>query len=141
MFEAAADFFCERRGFSRQAVLSPTGPVAALLAGARAHLQQPKALLLGRLAGLAPSGGTGSSRSLQHPTAWHFFVRLLCCLRALQGAAWEPLVKVRGGGGRGTGFSRSGVGVGVRDVPRGRLLTSCPLPLGPGPLAGVGWLR
>ncbi len=90
-----ACFFCERRGFSRDAVLSPTGPVAALLAGTRAHLQQPKQLLLGRLAGLVPSGGSGRSRSLQHPEAWHFFVRLLCCLRALQGAGWDALAKVR----------------------------------------------
>lgn len=92
-FEAMAQFFCERRGFSRQAALSPTGPVAALLAGARAHLQQPKQLLLGRLAGLVAGGGSGSSRSLQHPAAWQFFVRLLCCLRALLGAGWEALVK------------------------------------------------
>ncbi|PRW59673.1 early endosome antigen 1 isoform X2 [Chlorella sorokiniana] len=93
VFEAMARFFCERRGFSRDAVLFPTGPVAALLAGTRAHLQQPKQLLLGRLAGLAPSGGSGRSRSLQHPEAWHFFVRLLCCLRALQGAGWDALAK------------------------------------------------
>ena len=66
-----ACFFCELRGFSRDAVLSPSGPVAALLAGARAHLQQPKQLLLGRLVGLAPSGGSGRSRSLQRPEAWH----------------------------------------------------------------------
>lgn len=95
VYEAMARFFCERRGFSREAALSPTGPVAALLAGTRAHLQQPKQLLLGRLAGLAPSGGSGRSRSLQHPEAWHFFVHLLCCLRALQGAGWEALAKVR----------------------------------------------
>lgn len=94
VFEAMACFFCERRGFSRDAVLSPSGPVAALLAGTRAHLQQPKQLLLGRLVGLAPSGGSGRSRSLQHPEAWHFFVRLLCCLRALQGAGWDALAKV-----------------------------------------------
>ena len=94
LYEAAAEFFCERRGFSREAALSVTGPVAALLAGARSHLQQPKQLLLGRLAGMVASGGgSGSSRSLQHPAAWQFFVRLLCCLRALQGAGWEPLVK------------------------------------------------
>jgi hypothetical protein len=68
--------------------------VAALLAGALSHLQQPKQLLLGRLAGMVASGGgSGSSRSLQHPAAWQFFVRLLCCLRALQGAGWETLAK------------------------------------------------
>lgn len=89
-----ACFFCERRGFSRDAVLSPSGPVAALLAGTRAHLQQPKQLLLGRLVGLAPSGGSVRSHSLQRPEAWHFFVRLLCCLRALQGAGWDALAKV-----------------------------------------------
>lgn len=100
IFEAAAAFFCERRGFMRDAALSPTGPVAALLAGVRSHLQQPKPLLLGRLVGLAPSGGSGSSRSLQHPAAWQFFVRLLCCLRALQGAGWEALVKVGWGMGQ-----------------------------------------
>lgn len=99
VYEAMAQFFCERRGFSREAALSPTGPVAALLAGARSHLQQPRPLLLGRLAGLVPSGGSGSSRSLQHPAAWQFFVRLLCCLRALQGAGWEPLIKVSWSGG------------------------------------------
>lgn len=92
-YQAMAAFFCERRGFSSAAALSPTGPVAALLAGARSHLQQPKQLLLGRLAGLVPSGRSGSSRSLQHPAAWQFFVRLLCCLRALQGAGWEGLVR------------------------------------------------
>jgi hypothetical protein len=94
LYEAAAEFFCERRGFSREAALSTSGPVAALLAGARSHLQQPKQLLLGRLAGMVASGGgSGTSRSLQHPAAWQFLVRLLCCLRALQGAGWEPLVK------------------------------------------------
>lgn len=109
VYEAVAEFFCERRGFSREAALSPTGPVAALLAGARSHLQQPKQLLLGRLAGLAPSGGSGSSRSLQHPAAWQFFVRLLCCLRALQGAGWEPLVKVGGAGCGGAAWVKSAV--------------------------------
>ncbi|KAL4458548.1 hypothetical protein ABPG75_013413 [Micractinium tetrahymenae] len=93
VFEAAAAFFCERRGFSREAALSPAGPVTALLAGVRSHLQQPKQLLLGRLVGLVPSGGSGSSRSLQHPAAWQLFVRLLCCLRALQGGGWDALVK------------------------------------------------
>ena len=71
--------------------------MAALLAGVRAHLQQPKQLLLGRLAGLVASGGSGSSRELRLPASWQFFVRLLCCLRALQGAAWEALVKVGSG--------------------------------------------
>ena len=93
MFEAAAEFFCERRGFSRPAALGPTGPVAALLQGARSHLQQPKQLLLGWLAGLTPSEVSGSSRSLQNPAAWHFFVRVLCCLRTLMGTGWEQVTK------------------------------------------------
>ncbi len=95
-YEAMAQFFCERRGFSRQAALSSTGPVAALLAGVRAHLQQPKQQLLGRLVGLVASTGGGSndgSKCLQHPAAWQFWLRLLCCLRALLGAGWEAFAK------------------------------------------------
>ena len=42
---------------------------------------------------VASQRGSGSSRELQHPAAWRFFVQLLCCLRALQGAGWESLVK------------------------------------------------
>lgn len=106
VFEAAAAFFCERRGFNRDAALSPTGPITALLAGVRSHVQQPRQLLLGRLAGLLPSGGSGSSRSLQHPAAWQFFVRLLCCLRVLQGTGWDPLVKVGRGWLRPRGAPR-----------------------------------
>lgn len=90
MFDAIADYFVERQGHSRAEVCSSSGPVAVLLAAARAHLHKPKQLLLGMLAGLAPTA-TGS---VQPEGAWGFLLRLLHCMARLHGASWQAFVQV-----------------------------------------------
>ena len=91
--EAIARFFCSQRGCTREEALSPDGPVAALLVGARAHAPHPRPLLLARLTGVAPH--PAGSDAYKQPAAWQFLRRLLGCLRELLGPAWPPLAKVR----------------------------------------------
>ena len=96
VFDALAAFYMERLGLGYEAAASPSGPVAALLAAARAQQHRPRPLLLGLLAGLAPASGAGpGSGRLAQEGAWPFLLSMLRCVARLHGATWPAFVKVR----------------------------------------------